>query len=306
MQGVLTGFSVILIAIAAGYAAARFGIVGGKNRLILNRLAFFVASPPLIFTIVVRSDLQTMVSPVVGVVVSSALICIIAYVVIDRLLFRSNLTMMTLGAGVTGFSNTNNIGLPIGMYVIGDIAYIPPLITIQLIVFTPVVLAVLETTRGVQRGGVTALARALTNPIILATVAGIIVNAIGWMPPDLIMAPLDMLGGAAIPLVLLAFGASFHGEHLFQRGPGVAETWTATLLKAVATPLIAWTLAGPVLGLSGQEVFAATVLASLPSAQNMYNYAANYGQGEIVVRNVVFLTTFASVPVIVVVALLLG
>src|SRR5699024_9921822 len=145
MQGVLTGFSVILIAIAAGYAAARFGIVGGKNRLILNRLAFFVASPPLIFTIVVRSDLQTMVSPVVGVVVASALICIIAYVVIDRLLFRSNLTMMTLGAGVTGFSNTNNIGLPIGMYVIGDIAYIPPLITIQLIVFTPVVLAVLET-----------------------------------------------------------------------------------------------------------------------------------------------------------------
>src|SRR5699024_7775904 len=113
-------------------------------------------------------------------------------------------------------------------------------------------------------------------------------------------------GGAAIPLVLLAFGASFHGERLLERGSGIGQTWSATLLKAVATPVVAWLLAGPILGLSEHEVFSATVLAALPSAQNMYNYAANYGQGETAVRNVVFLTTFASVPVIFAIALLLG
>ncbi len=53
---------------------------------------------------------------------------------------------------------------------------------------------------------------------------------------------------------------------------------------------------GAALGLDGAELYAALILAALPTAQNVYNYAATYEVGETVARDTVFLTTFLSLP----------
>lgn len=306
MSGVLTGFAVILTVIAAGYIAAATGVVGGHNRLVLNRVAFYVASPALLFTIVARSDLQVMISPVILIAGITAISAAVIYLVISRIWFRKDLATTTLLAASGGYSNINNIGLPVGMYVIGDIAYVPPLIIMQVVLFAPIILAILESTRGSKRGATVALTRAASNPIIIGTMLGLIVAWQEWEPPEFVMAPLDMLGGAAIPLVLLSFGASFHGQKMLERGTGLKMVLVASVLKTLIVPVLAWLIAGPLLGLPPREVFAATVIAALPTAQNMYNYAATYGKGEILVRNVVFITTFASLPVILVIALFLG
>lgn len=306
MAGVLTGFAVILVVIAAGYFAALTGVVEGKNRLVLNRVAFFVASPALLFTIVARSDMRIMVSPVILVSAIVAITVAVLYLIYARVLQRGDLATTTLGAASSGYINVNNIGLPVGMYVIGEISYVPPLIILQVVFFAPIILAVLESTRGSKRGAAVALSRAITNPIIIATGLGVIVSATGWTPPPYIIDPLDMLGGAAIPLVLLSFGASFHGQRMLERGTGLRQVAVASVLKAVVAPILAWILAGPILGLDPHSVFAATVISALPTAQNMFNYAATYGKGEIIVRNIVFISTFASLPVILVIALLLG
>ena len=306
MTGVLTGFTVILVVIAAGYFAALGGVVSGKNRLVLNRVAFYVASPALLFTIVAGSDLRIMVSPVILVSGAVAVIVAILFTVASRLFLRADLATTTLGAASSGYSNVNNIGLPVGMYVIGEISYVPPLIILQVVFFAPVILAVLEASRGSKNGALMALARAFTNPIIIGTALGVVVSLTEWPVPEVMMAPLDMIGGAAIPLVLLSFGASLHGQRLFERGSGLRLAALATLLKACVAPMLAWLIAGPFLGLDAHSVFAATIISALPTAQNMYNYAATYGRGELIVRNIVFATTTASLPVILVIALLLA
>ena len=48
------------------------------------------------------------------------------------------------------------------------------------------------------------------------------------------------------------------------------------------------------------------VLASLPSAQNVFNYAQRYGVGEVLARDVVFLTTFGCIPVVFASAVIFG
>jgi malonate transporter len=48
------------------------------------------------------------------------------------------------------------------------------------------------------------------------------------------------------------------------------------------------------------------VLAALPSAQNVFNYAQRYDRGEILARDTVLITTVLSVPVLLVVAALLA
>ena len=48
------------------------------------------------------------------------------------------------------------------------------------------------------------------------------------------------------------------------------------------------------------------VTSALPAAQNLFTYASRYRVGEVLARESILLSTLASVPVLVVVAALLG
>jgi predicted permease len=80
----------------------------------------------------------------------------------------------------------------------------------------------------------------------------------------------------------------------------------ATLLKLFAMPVIAWAVATYVFGLAPHDVLIVTVLAALPTAQNVFNYSQRYGVGEVISRDTVFLTTVGCVPVLIAITLLLG
>jgi len=70
-------------------------------------------------------------------------------------------------------------------------------------------------------------------------------------------------------------------------------------------PLVAWAAARYLFGLDGHALFVAVVLAALPTAQNVFNYAVRYRRGEALARDAVLLSTLLSLPVIVIVAALL-
>lgn len=308
MSGVLHGFAVILGVIGVGYVASRFGVVKGDQRLVLNKLAFFVATPALLFSVLQDSDPSVLLSPVILVSSISAVVTAGVFVVASRLWFKRDAASTTLGATTTGYVNSNNLGLPVAIYILGDVAYVPPLMLVQLVVFTPLILAVLEASRG-NKGGAKgvglALGRAATNPVIIASVLGFVCALLGWRTPDVVLEPIGMIGDAAIPMVLLSFGISLHGHRALEPGSGRAAALTATGLKVLFMPVFAWLLS-LAFGLSTHETFAATTIAALPTAQNVYNYAATYQRAEIMVRDTVFLTTFASLPVIAGVAWLLA
>lgn len=80
----------------------------------------------------------------------------------------------------------------------------------------------------------------------------------------------------------------------------------ATALKLVLHPLLAWVFAALVFDLEEPQVLAAVVMAALPSAQNVLVTAVRYQTGEVIARDTVLLTTIAAIPVVVLVALLLG
>ena len=71
-------------------------------------------------------------------------------------------------------------------------------------------------------------------------------------------------------------------------------------------PLIAWGLGVQLFDLTRHELLAVTVIAALPSAQNIYVIASRYEVGELLARDSIFTSTMLSVPVITLVAGLLG
>jgi predicted permease len=63
MLGVLQGFALILGIIGAGYLAALFRVVEGEQRRVLNNVAFFVATPALLFSVLRQSDPSVILWP---------------------------------------------------------------------------------------------------------------------------------------------------------------------------------------------------------------------------------------------------
>ena len=75
MLGVLEGFAIILMVIFIGYLLARFRVITSDDqRLVLNRVAFYAATPALIFMVVSQSSRDALFSPVILVEALTALV----------------------------------------------------------------------------------------------------------------------------------------------------------------------------------------------------------------------------------------
>ena len=304
MLDVVTGFAIIFVVIAVGFVLAHKGVIGqGEARLQFNRVAFWAATPALIFSSVAQSDTSAFASPVVAVIAVASVATMGLYGLLSVLFFRRSGAETMAGAAASSYYNSVNIGLPIATYVIGDATFVVPALVLQMAVLSPFIIAGLNAQGTSVRSVTRSVISGLTAPVVIAAIGGFIVSAAGWTVPDLIMAPMEILGGASIPMILMSFGASLKGDSLLDTDR--LPTITATVLKLIAMPAIALA-AGLAFGLSGTELYAALILAALPTAQNVYNYAATYQTGETVARDTVFLTTFLSLPAMLVIAALFG
>ena len=134
-----------------------------------------------------------------------------------------------------------------------------------------------------------------------ALLLGALVALTGLRLPPVLLDPVTALGQAAVPMILLAFGMSLSGRWLLKAGPGRAPTLTAVTLKVLVMPLTALLL-GLALGLSRDATYAVTVLAALPTAQNIFLYAQRFRTAEVLIRDAIFLSTAACLPVMLVIA----
>ncbi|MCQ4606746.1 AEC family transporter [Corynebacterium pseudogenitalium] len=297
MLDVLTGFAIIFTVIAAGWWLAQKKVIGpGEQRLQLNRIAFHVATPSLIFSSVAVSDTDAFFSPVILVIAIATVTTMLIYWAISAVWFKQDAAETMAGAASSSYYNSVNIGLPIATYVLGDPTYVIPALVLQMAVLSPIVIAGLD--RGAS-GVLKSVIAGLKAPVVVAAFAGFAVSASSWTVPEPVLAPLQILGGASIPMILMSFGASLTGERVLQSQR--LATTTATILKLIGMPAVAWVVAS-LLGLTGSDMYAALILCALPTAQNVYNYAATYRSGEVICRDTVFLTTFLSLPAMLLIA----
>lgn len=298
MLGVVTGFAIILAVIFVGWVLAVRGVIGSdRERLMFNRVAFYAATPALLFHSVALSDPGVVFSPVILVVIGATVVVAAVYAALH---FRQSLPDIASGAAAASYFNSVNIGLPVSTYVLGNSTYAIPVVFIQMVLFTPLILGALggkSLLGGIKTG--------LLSPMVVASFLGFIVAWRGWEIPAPIMEPIGLLGGASIPMILMSFGASLKTSGVFSDPSARRPTATATLLKLVGMPLAAFGLAS-IFGLSADATYAAVILCALPTAQQVYNYAATFQRDQTVARDVVFLTTFAALPVMLVIAFLFG
>jgi predicted permease len=119
-----------------------------------------------------------------------------------------------------------------------------------------------------RHNNVGVLRELIRNPLVLATVAGLLFNLAGGTLPEPGQRFLGRLAEASIALGLLSVGAALRLRGTFGEGGRAAAAWLVTV-KLLVLPLAAWGIARAA-GLSGVAFDVLLSFAALPTASSAY------------------------------------
>jgi malate permease and related proteins len=296
MEGVL---DVLLQVVVPAFLviAAGFGL-GRTFRLdltTLNRLALYAAVPSLVFTSLAATD--------------------VAFEDAGRLLAGNALFLLTMAAlaslvawrfprpvrrglvATSLFGNAANIMLPVTLFAFGDEGLQRALI---LYVFTAVMLFTLGPLvvgGGAETSRRRFLVAILRLPVLWAALLGVAFNLSGVALPVGLGRGLELLGAAAIPVVLLSLGVQI--ERTGVRAPSLVNV-VGTALKLVIGPLVGFAT-GSLVGARGLDLAVLTLLGAMPPAINVFLIALEFGADAEEVARTVILSTFMAVATLTIV-----
>jgi malonate transporter and related proteins len=272
--------------IACGFALCRFTPLDRPLWDGVERLVYFLLFPVLLFTAIVRFPLRIEALLQLGGV---ALAIVGAGVVLAWSLKAwpgVDAHLHTSGAQVAYRFNTY-----VALAASERIAGIQGLAWVALLVAVCVpacnIAAVWPLARRGRQGVLRELAR---NPLIIATVTGLVANVGRVQMPELLSVTLQRIGAAALPLGLMAVGAGLRFGAL-REGPGLALGLLG--IRHLALPALA---IGLVIALELPALQQAVVVAfaAMPTASSAYVLAARMGGHGSYVAGLVTVSTLLA------------
>lgn len=266
----------------------------------LERLAYFVLFPALL----VRALAAAPLSPadawplVLATVAAIGLTGLIAYL-LRRPLRLSGPRFASVFQGATRFNTYVILGVSEALLGAAGLALAS--VALGFMIVTSNVLAVLVLVRygqGDETPGQDAphLLRSLaTNPLILACLIGLALNATGLPLPRILGNTLDFLGSAAVGVGLLAVGAALQIDRMLETGRAVVITCA---LKLAVQPAI-FLLLATVLAMETDARLIGVVCTAVPVATSAYVMTSQLGgDADLMARLITATTVVAMITMI--------
>nr|WP_311527247.1 AEC family transporter [uncultured Ralstonia sp.] len=271
---ILLALAPVALLVVLGYGLRHTGFIADAFWPQAERLCYYILLPALFMHSLASAHLQSLpVLPLAGTLIgATALVALMLmaarpWVPVDGAAFTS------VFQGAVRFNNYVGVSLAAGLFGAKGIALAA--VCNAAIVPTVNLLCVLVFARyGAIRFGGKALARQIvTNPLVVACVIGISMQATGLQVPALIEPAVRALGVASMPLGLLCVGAAlnFSGVRAWAR-----PVFLSSAVKFLAMPML--TLAvGHAMGLTDVALMVALLFQALPTASSSYIMARQLG-----------------------------
>ncbi len=286
----------VFLVVALGYLLRVRGLVSPAVNSGFSWLVFYVAAPALLFRGAATASLSSaldlsLIGSVYGVSLLFALIVMTAGFRIDPARrgvvaqgsFRSNLVFVGLPVLASAMGTGSEVMGPVSLL----IGFTVPLYNFLAVV----VLTCCRSDRGEGRGiPRDRLRDVLFNPLILASVAGILYSATGLPLPTAADRTLQLVGGVASPLALIAVGVSLDLSRLRSEALSALSVSTVKLLLYPALLYGILTL----LDVDPVRVEAAVILTSAPTAVASHIMAMELEGDEKLAASVVVSSTLLA------------
>lgn len=224
--------------LALGFILGRAGTVSKAEATTINRVAFIILQPALLFPLINGIDWGAFrMDAIVIYALCQALLFAVSFG-IARYILRREMIEAWLLAMATIFVNTLLYIWPISVLIYGNGASLPvtgivawdSAFSFSFFIITTALLADKGATVGQS------LHRLMKNPVLIAIACGLLTNAIGIHPPDPILTAFHFAGAAAAPLTLFSLGVILSGHAILPNG----TVAVMSALKLMAFPALVW------------------------------------------------------------------
>lgn len=255
----------------------------------ITNISLYLFTPAMVFSALNKStiDLGMAGDITLFMVLYTAILLVIA--LLSGKLFRYDFEKRRALALSTTMMNCGNFGLPLVYFAFGEAG-------LGFSVLTFVIFSIPLSTLGIMLAQKEktdwrkSLLNTLRIPIFHAVILALVVNLLQVPLAKFIVRPIDLLGQAAIPLLLVMLGMQLARTSIKRELGFLCQ---ATLIRLFLAPLLAWGLT-TLIGINGLAQKVAILQTSTPAAVLPLLYSLRYGTRPDLVATAVVLTTFIS------------
>ena len=281
------------LVMALGYGTRRLGWLRREEISTINKIAFRIFLPCLLYYNIYCSDLSGSFDPLLmayavgGVLLTFGLA--LGYTLLTEKLPERR------GVLIQGMFRSNYVimGIPVATALLGadQLGTVSILIAVIVPLFNMLAVVVLEVFRGQKPKPLHILCQIAKNPLVIGSVLGILTLVAGIRLPHILEQTIQSVSAIASPLQLFMLGAffQFSGLKTYRR-----ELVTVSIAKLIVSPGLFLGL-GALLGFRGVAFVSLIGIFASPTAVNSFTMAQQMGGDAELAGDIVVTTSAASI-----------
>ena len=281
------------LVMALGYGTRRLGWRRREEISTINKIAFRIFLPCLLYYNIYCSDLSGSFDPLLmtyavgGVLLTFGLA--LGYTLLTEKLPERR------GVLIQGMFRSNYVimGIPVATALLGadQLGTVSILIAVIVPLFNMLAVVVLEVFRGQKPKPLHILGQIAKNPLVIGSVLGILTLVAGIRLPHILEQTIQSVSAIASPLQLFLLGAffQFSGLKTYRR-----ELVTVSIAKLIVSPGLFLGL-GALLGFRGVAFVSLIGIFASPTAVNSFTMAQQMGGDAELAGDIVVTTSAASI-----------
>lgn len=294
---VLPFFGLILL----GYLAAKLFKAPVEGLAWMNIFILYIALPALFFQLLSKTPIEQLTQGSFILASMLATFLIFAIMFAGSVILGGSVPESTIKALASAYGNIGFMGPGLALIAFGEEAAVPVAL---IFCFENVMHFALAPTLMALPGGrnqgdgnlVLAIGRKiLLHPFIVATILGVLAAAFHVSTPLALDRMLEIVSRAAAPCALFTMGVTLALRPLRRMPKAIGPI---VLLKLILHPLLCYTLLSLIGDFPPVWVWTAVLLASLPTATNVYIIAQQYGVWVERASASILVTTVGSVATV--------
>lgn len=298
----------IFAVIGLGWVLRRTALVPESAWPGISRLTYVGLSPALLFSVISKADFSTIsVGPAVAAAAFGFVVMGLIVLALKPVINTDGPSFTSVFQGACRWNGLVILALAALAYgVEGEVLIsLIMVVTIPIVNIQVVTVLTIWGANGRKPDVRTVMWRIVTNPLILGCLAGGVANLLGLFQSGTIAEVVELMGRAALPLILLAVGAGLDFKSLgASRGLLTLTVFLKLIIAPVVFGLLAWSF-----GVRDETLAIVVMVGASPGAASAYVLAQQLGGNRQLTAGDVTATTllsFFTLPAAIWVAQLVG